>query len=214
MTKNITEQTPVEIDTELARIYVAKMKLARPIAEHSETYKLMKKYERHGMLTPRNGQPHYLVKREATQARRARVAKMIIRSIGRRLETPLNAEYYRRGSWTRFFMVAGGHLHLQGCHTLRPTTLIGWMPEDSGKGQAEVIAKWGVTACTVCFPDAPVSSAPAEKIVNGKCTNKTRKPKENGASNPNRLYRYGICDHCGTVASVTKSGNLRAHKVE
>lgn len=206
--------TPVEIDTELARIYRAKMAIARPIAEHNETVKLMKKYERAGMLRGRNGEPHYLVTREARQARRAKVAIMIISAISRRLEQPLNAEFTRRGGWTRFFLVSGGHLHFRGCGTLKPTTMIGWLPEDSGKNEAEVIEKWNVTACTHCFPDAPVVAKPTEKIVDGKCSNKGWKALANGASDPGRLHRFGECTHCGTVASITKAGNLRAHKVK
>lgn len=63
--------------------------------------------------------------------------------------------------WSRFFVVtsSNGHIHSSmACSTCRPTTTFGWLPELSGKDQAEAIAFFGPAAealCSVCFPDAP-----------------------------------------------------------
>ena len=92
--------------------------------------------------------------------------------------------------------------------------MVGWMPQDSGKTDAEVVAAYDFTACTHCFPDAPVEGKPTEAVVNGKCTNKTWTALKNGASDFRRTYRRGRCTHCGTVASITKADKLRAHKVQ
>ncbi len=59
--------------------------------------------------------------------------------------------------WQRFFMVPGGHIHAStGCHSLRITTLITWLPELSGETEAEAVAEHGAMLCTKCFPSAPV----------------------------------------------------------
>jgi hypothetical protein len=77
---------------------------------------------------------------------------------------PLNAEYTRRGGWSRWYLVDGGHLHydVSGSRCSRmPTTEHYWMTEFSGQNGAEVIAQAGERVCTVCFPDAPVNPRPA-----------------------------------------------------
>lgn len=70
-----------------------------------------------------------------------------------------NAEYYRRNGWTRFWIVinSNGHIHSSmNCTTCFPTTQYGWLPNLSGSTDAEVVELAGMSACTICFPDAPV----------------------------------------------------------
>lgn len=70
-----------------------------------------------------------------------------------------NAEYYRRNGWTRFWIVinSNGHIHSSmNCTTCFPTTQYGWLPNLSGSTNAEVVELAGMSACTICFPDAPV----------------------------------------------------------
>jgi hypothetical protein len=62
--------------------------------------------------------------------------------------------------WSRFFLVtsSAGHVHSStGCHTCRYSTTYGWMPELSGKTEAEAVAKLGPALCSMCFPTAPVA---------------------------------------------------------
>lgn len=62
--------------------------------------------------------------------------------------------------WSRFFLVtsSAGHVHSStGCHTCRDTTTYGWMPELSGKSEAEAVAELGAVLCSACFPTAPVA---------------------------------------------------------
>lgn len=71
----------------------------------------------------------------------------------------LSDEYYRRGGWTRAFLVnnADGHVHSSSsCSTLRFDTQLTWLTDYSGKDQAEIIDAAGWRACTVCYPDAPL----------------------------------------------------------
>lgn len=61
--------------------------------------------------------------------------------------------------WSRFFLVTSskGHIHSSmGCSTCRPSTRYGWLPELSGKAEAEAVAECGPALCTVCFPTAPL----------------------------------------------------------
>lgn len=80
---------------------------------------------------------------------------------------PLNAEFTRRGGWTRAFIVSAGHVHssmnCSTCNNGMYPTSFGWLTEFSGKDEAQVIEAAGSRACTVCFPNAPVD-APAGRL--------------------------------------------------
>jgi hypothetical protein len=78
--------------------------------------------------------------------------------------------------WSRFFLVtsSNGHIHSSmHCSSCRITTRFGWLPQLSGKGEAEAVKECGPTLCTVCFPEAPteytigkkLTKAQAEKMV-------------------------------------------------
>lgn len=70
---------------------------------------------------------------------------------------PLEAVYEANG-WSRFFLVTSspGHIHSSmSCSTCRLTTTYGWLPELSGKTEAEAVAAHGPALCSVCFPSAP-----------------------------------------------------------
>jgi len=117
-----------------------------------------------------------------------------------------------RGRWSRFFMVAGGHIHRStGCHTLRPTTFVGWLPELSGESEGEAVAAHGAVLCTHCFPSAPT-----------EWTTKAPRPADpdacagSGRYVPDAQHRYrsarGNCPECGQSVSVTTLGKARKHK--
>jgi hypothetical protein len=77
---------------------------------------------------------------------------------------PLVTEYRRRGGWTRWYLVEGGHLHydVSGSRCSRiPSTSHYWMTDHSGRSAAEMIELAGDRVCTTCFPDAPVAPRPA-----------------------------------------------------
>lgn len=75
---------------------------------------------------------------------------------------PFNAEYERRGGWTRAYLVdnVDGHLHKSTrCSTLHNglyMTRLHWITEVSGHDEAEIVEGAGEKACTVCYPSAPV----------------------------------------------------------
>jgi hypothetical protein len=114
--------------------------------------------------------------------------------------------------WTRFFLVE--HIHnSRACHTLRPTTRIGWLPSVSGLTEAEAVKEHGATLCTVCFPSAPVElttkqSDPSVCAGSGKFVNRDL---------PNRMGFYtgnwATCEDCGERVTVPSNGvKLRKHK--
>jgi hypothetical protein len=51
---------------------------------------------------------------------------------------------------------SNGHVHSSMyCSTCRPTTTYGWLPELSGKTEADAVDELGPNLCSVCFPTAP-----------------------------------------------------------
>lgn len=72
-----------------------------------------------------------------------------------------NDEFNRRGGWTRYWIVvnSNGHIHsTMNCTTCFATTQFAWLPNLSGSTDAEVVELAGMSACTICFPDAPVDT--------------------------------------------------------
>lgn len=69
-------------------------------------------------------------------------------------------DVYRDHRWNRFFLVtsSAGHVHSSmHCHTCKPTTTYGWLPQLSGKSEEEAVEQLGTVLCSVCFPSAPVA---------------------------------------------------------
>lgn len=137
--------TPVEIDTELARLWRIE----------SEA-----KARRDHYLRPRrDGQP-------ASDAnKRAAAGQETIRAQARTDAAPYEAEYSDRGGWNRYFLVqnTGGHVHRgMHCVTCYPTTQYSWLVELADCDEAQMVEEWGEMACTVCFPNAPAHPRFAE----------------------------------------------------
>lgn len=60
--------------------------------------------------------------------------------------------------WSRYTVVPGGHVHTwDGCHTLRWTTDVRWLPSLSGLTEADAVEEHGEILCSHCFPTAPVA---------------------------------------------------------
>lgn len=72
---------------------------------------------------------------------------------------PLDEEFERRGGWTRAWLVlnAGGHVHrTMECRTCFDSTKFAWLTHLSGHDEAEIVDLAGKSACTECYPSAPV----------------------------------------------------------
>jgi hypothetical protein len=77
--------------------------------------------------------------------------------------------------WSRFFLVTSspGHIHSSMyCTTCRHTTEYGWLPQLSGKTEADAVKDCGPTLCTVCFPTAPTDWTTGKKITAAQAAKK------------------------------------------
>ena len=74
----------------------------------------------------------------------------------------------RYTGWTRFYAGAKGHIHndmnCPSCNKGNRPTIFGWLTDLSGLTADDVIAAYGPTLCTVCFPNAPVETTAKVKI--------------------------------------------------
>ncbi|AKF14497.1 hypothetical protein SEA_FLAGSTAFF_60 [Mycobacterium phage FlagStaff] len=120
----------------------------------------------------------------------------------------------QHGRWARFFLVQGGHIHAsRSCHTLRPTTRLGWLPDLSGLDEAAAVAAHGPLLCSHCFPTAPVAwtigpQAPADECPGSKTAHYDRATARMGYCSGNA----GTCGDCGQRITLTPSNLLRTHK--
>lgn len=153
----LTEKTPVEIDTELADLYgkVADLNTKR----HRAHQAILRIDE----TEPGSYESHFP---ERSPKRRAELHAEMVKLQGQvsRLYAeeinPREEEWQRRGCWTRYYMVdnTDGHVHKdQNCSTCFVDTRYAWLVEQSGMEAEELVRLAGETACTVCFPWAPVN---------------------------------------------------------
>lgn len=126
-----------------------------------------------------------------------------------------------RGGWSRFFLVQGpgGHIHSSmNCFTCRATTVFAWLPEVSGKTEAEAVAEHGAILCTVCFPTAPTEwtnhwDLEAQRKQAASCSGSGTFDWVEGTTR----FGYaagngGTCSHCDGYAAATASRKIRKHK--
>lgn len=123
-------------------------------------------------------------------------------------------QIFRAGPWLRFFLVqnAGGHIHSSmSCSTCRPTTRFGWLPDLSGKTEAEAVADQGPLLCTVCFPSAPVewTVGKQKEVDESVCTGSSMQGLD---VNWKSYSPYGTCPECRQSMGVTSTGKIRRHK--
>lgn len=112
-------------------------------------------------------------------------------------EAALNAEWDRRGGWTRYFSTAQ-HIHAtRACPSCGPRTRMGLRPEFSGRTVQEMIEEFQTGMCTKCFPDAP--AVPKEMfpvLKEGQCDG-TPAPGQGTRINK----KCGKCEFRGKAAS-------------
>jgi hypothetical protein len=235
---NLTTATPAEIDAKLAELYV------RQNAAEASLAVIMGDIHRYagdkGRKVRGRGTVYNLTDDEAIAAvvelsagdsYDAENAERILLSRFDKLAQiegaqtdakPLDAEFNRRGGWSRFFLVtsSNGHIHSSmNCSTCHVTTAFAWLPDASGQTMADAIAerdKLGSAAilCTVCFPDAPVewTTKPVDDTVcpGSGTTDYDRATARRGYYSGN----FGICNHCGQPATIPGRAavNMRKHK--
>lgn len=93
-----------------------------------------------------------------------------VRSTIARLRTEIDTVEELYTGWSRFFLVTSskGHIHRSmSCSTCRWTTTYGWLPNLSGRTEADCVDEFGPALCSVCYPTAPVEWT-TEKLTKGK----------------------------------------------
>lgn len=209
---DITTATPSEIDTALAEVYGRYYSV---LAQAEQQTKFIKDL-RDGLAKKAAGKSAYQHWSESSLeplvAKRAALWDQSREILEESL--PYEAEYTRRGGWSRFYLVQnnGGHIHSsQRCNTCYITTQFGWLPSVSGQTEAEAVAEFGAILCTVCFPSAP--SEYTDRHDDSVCSGSG---KHYDSSQPSRTGFYtgnwGVCTGCGERQTITKTGNIRKHK--
>lgn len=123
----------------------------------------------------------------------------------------LEAEF-TAAPWSRFFLVTSseGHIHSsRHCSSCNSNTEYDWLPQLSGKTEAEAVADQGPRLCSICFPTAPVA------WTTGKPKAKTGQCVGGFAKNTKRVYngQQGDCPSCTKKKIwVNDTGLVRWHK--
>lgn len=225
----LSTATPVEIDTELARLNGVYVQLIQDRANEGSTA-----HRINGERAVYRGRQRVypmpldttlvelalkladgkILPHEVDKARRviARIAEIDKELKANQAETELIDIEYARRPWSRFISVEDGHVH-SGTRcakgTIRVTTKIGWHPELSGKTEAEAVALLGPMLCTHCFPTAPVEWT-VGKPKTDRCEGSGKDPA--GQCRRQGMSYYAECTGCGENQTVTQYGLIRAHK--
>lgn len=114
--------------------------------------------------------------------------------------------------WPRFFHVVHIHKSMH-CSSFRPTTRVGWLPQLSGRTEAEAVAEQGESLCTICYPSAPVALTQKQADPNACAGSGKPYSKEHKTGREHSYYgAAGYCPECLRWQAVTKSGVMRKHK--
>jgi hypothetical protein len=222
---DITTATPVEIDTVLAEIW-------NRIDAVESQIEAAKKKARDAHKAVRQGYKWY---QEVADEAEARIPTLREQLVPLEAEVaPYEAEFIRRGGWTRAFLVTNnnGHVHKdRNCSTCRISTRYAWMIDYSGKNEEEIVADAGCLACTVCFPSAPLEglAMPTKMFATpedaAKAAKKAAAPADCAGSGtwdyPADTARkgyysgnYGVCSHCNEAITISSTGKMRKHKAK
>jgi hypothetical protein len=139
-----TGATPVEIDTELARIELDRARAERDLAGLADRMKRLAELGDSSAVDRL---------RPLIDEARQKISDCDATT------RPLDDEFVRRDGWTRAFLVTntGGHVHRSmNCRTCYPRTRFAWLTQFSGHDETEIVEQAGEAACTECYPTAPV----------------------------------------------------------
>ena len=159
-TNPLAKLTPVDVDEVLAKLYYQRFRLMAEVSNTDATIKYVNKQIARGVRAVNTSYTEHFKARVDTLLEKKTELTEEINGIF--LEEDIyESEFSRRGGWTRAFLVANGNGHVhktRSCTTCRPTTGFTWVTSYSGKNQDDVIQDAGESACTVCYPDAPVDT--------------------------------------------------------
>lgn len=160
-TSEYADYAPAQVDKELAVLYSEASNCTARIAQLTKSVERYEKVlDSQGPTLRRHNEAkiaEFTADIEKYQAKRDDV---------RAQAAPYEEEYEARGGWSRFYLVqnTGGHVHSSThCSTCFPTTRYGWLTDNSGMTEDEIVELAGDSACTTCFPSAPVANRNAPR---------------------------------------------------
>jgi len=228
---DLVAATPVQIDTALAaldHVLPALHQQVRVALEHVHRAAGDVKTHPRGEKTGRWGMTHEQAEATCRERRNAGdvtatqslvnlATAFLVVNRNRAEFDRLDAEFTRRGGWTRFVQCV--HIH-SGYHCVGGTLDRGeyrserfWRPEFSGMDEATAIAtlqQAAETLCSHCFPSAPVMDKPVDPDV---CTGSGKGVRFAGNERGlQRVYgRCAVCPDCQQVQTVTAGYNYKTH---
>jgi len=176
---NLSEQTPVQIDTQLAQLNETRHGVLVQL-QRNDSYiaELVNAMRVHGPKPWTMRELAELIERNAQSA--TKLAQLDAQI------TPLEAEYDSR-PWRRYFLVtnSNGHVHRgRSCQQCFPTTQYAWLVELADCDERDMVAQYGEKACTTCFPSAPTMEGwgkVAERAAAAKAAKKAEREAKKAA---------------------------------
>lgn len=240
---NLSARTPREIDAELYRLYIAeadaKNRVAREVTNLHRALGERPRRDRGQMYWPTTDTqavaavttkaaagelmgPMYSHRPRPYADKLAAYAAAVETLAAVKVQAaPLNAEFTRRGGWSRYFLVQqhNGHYHLdmncQTCNNGREATRFVWNPEMSGMTEADAFTELGrraATLCSVCFPNAPAELRHDPDARGASECSGSRKPPKPGTAKRWGRHTVAACTgECGDDQIVTAAGVTRKH---
>lgn len=221
----LAAMTPVEIDTELSRLWNEEAQAeAKRLALVTSLHKAVGDEPRRVRgargpifdLSPQRVWELVTIKSRAPRVGEHGAAKEIDHTltnwalVSRKLEdlaTEIKVytdEYVRRGCWNRAFLAKSydGHVHngmeCSTCHHGEERTQFSWQVAYSGKDEAEIIKAAGVRACTTCYPDAPTADLKRPTVMFTEDEIEAQKAREQRAAD--KVKRDAVKDAKGITA--------------
>lgn len=148
---DLTTATPIEIDTQLAEIWGRFYESYYQVERAAQQLKYLR--ADNYRACQRGTEAEIDAAEDRVQAARDAANLILVETL------PFNVEFDRRGGWTRAYLVdnTGGHVHSsRNCSSCFPLTRFHWVTELSGSDESAIIEAAGETACTLCYPSAPV----------------------------------------------------------
>lgn len=200
----------VKIDTEVARLWDL----------FWETETIMRAVAKDMARASKLSQAYY----NQTPARQAEYAARIARGEAElnelrpvreeRRDAAIQYDKENYKGWNRFFHVIHIHKSMH-CSSFRPTTKVGWLPQLSGRTEAEAVADQGESLCTICYPTAPVALTQKQADPNACAGSGQGYSTEYKTGRENHHYgRAGYCPVCLRWQTVTAGGVMRKHKAD
>lgn len=176
MFDDISTATPLEIDTELARLYgeayrveslIARSKEALSSSVHRALGKSWRDakapYRRDLLDQVYNDGSVSVWDLEGLRREEANLFALQNQQAALTEEMRPLIEEYNSRPWTRAYLVTDGHVHSSmycpTCNKGETPTEFTWLVELADHSEAEIVAAAADRACTVCYPTAPVETA-------------------------------------------------------